>query len=253
MFKYIAKQLEPGTEDFGYVFDDDGLNPSSGDFKNTLFIFNGNDCRFNDDIYSDYESDINNLVDDLYDYLNDGNYDYAEDDSFANHLDYVEELGFNTDNATILNLDYCVKCAVDNDYPEALVAYLQAKTGTMWNTRNFSGYSQGDYCTLVYCETAYDSAALDYYGNMWLGCGGEFAVGILDIPDEQDGEIDLSDLESFEHLVDDWAYGYFVVDDIIWHGGDKLITELSDQYDCPTKDLEVYVYENGEYVNTKDQ
>ena len=76
-------------------------------------------------------------MDDLYDYLNDGNYDYAEEDSFANHLDYVEELGFNTDNATILNLDYCVKCAVDNDYPEALVAYLQAKTGTLWNTRNF--------------------------------------------------------------------------------------------------------------------
>lgn len=247
MFKYIAKQLEPGNEDFGFVFDDDGLNPSSGDFNNTLFIFKGNDCRFNDDIYSDYESDINNLVDDLYDYLNDGNYDYAEEDSFANHLDYVEELGFNTDNATILNLDYCVKCAVDNDYPEALVAYLQAKTGTLWNTRNFSGYSQGDYCTLVYCETAYDSAALDYYGNMWLGCGGEFAVGILDIPDEQDGEIDLSDLESFEHLVDDWVYGYFVVDDIIWRGGDKLINELADLVDCSAKDLEVYIDEDGKY------
>lgn len=247
MFKYIAKQLEPGNEDFGFVFDDDGLNPSSGDFNNTLFIFKGNDCRFNDDIYSDYESDINNLVDDLYDYLNDGNYDYAEEDSFANHLDYVEELGFNTDNATILNLDYCVKCAVDNDYPEALVAYLQAKTGTLWNTRNFSGYSQGDYCTLVYCETAYDSAALDYYGNMWLGCGGEFAVGILDIPDGQDGEIDLSDLESFEHLVDDWVYGYFVVDDIIWRGGDKLINELADLVDCSAKDLEVYVDEDGKY------
>ena len=186
-------------------------------------------------------------MDDLYDYLNDGNYDYAEEDSFANHLDYVEELGFNTDNATILNLDYCVKCAVDNDYPEALVAYLQAKTGTLWNTRNFSGYSQGDYCTLVYCETAYDSAALDYYGNMWLGCGGEFAVGILDIPDEQDGEIDLSDLESFEHLVDDWVYGYFVVDDTIWRGGDKLINELADLVDCSAKDLEVYIDEDGKY------
>ena len=51
MFKYIAKQLEPDNEDFGFVFDDDGLNPSSGDFNNTLFIFKGNDCRFNDDIY----------------------------------------------------------------------------------------------------------------------------------------------------------------------------------------------------------
>lgn len=252
MFKYIAKQLKPGTEDFGYVFDDDGLNPSSGDFNNTLFIFNGNDCRFNGDIYSDYKLDIDNLLSDLYDYFNDGDMDDISDDSFANHLDYVEEIGFSTDGGTIRLLDYCVECADDNDYPEALAAYLEAKTGKVWNTRNFSGYSQGDYCTLVYCEDAYDSAALDYYGNMWLGCGGEFEVGELDIPDEQDDEIDLSDLESFEHLVSDWMSGYFVIDDIIWRGGDKLISKLSDYVDCRTEELEVYVYEDGEYINTRD-
>jgi hypothetical protein len=88
---------------------------------------------------------------------------------------------------------------------------------------------------------------------MWLGCGGEFEVGELDIPDEQDDEIDLSDLESFEHLVSDWVSGYFVIDDIIWRGGDKLISKLSDYVDCRTEDLEVYVYEDGEYVNTRDQ
>lgn len=252
MFKYIAKQLKPGDEDFAYVFDDDGLNPSSGDFNNTLFIFNGNNCQYNVGIYSDYELAINNLTDDLYDYFNGGYMDDISDDSFANHLDYVEEIGFSTDSDTIRLLDYCVECAADNDYPEALAAYLEAKTGKVWNTRNFSGYNQGDYCTLVYCEDAYDSDALYYYGNMWLGCGGEFAIGTLDIPDEQDDEIDLSDLESFEHLVSDWTYGYFAVDGIIWHGGDELISELADQYDCPKEDLEVFVYEDGEYINTRD-
>lgn len=270
MFKYIAKQLEPGTEDFSWVFDDDGLRPSSGSFNNTLFIFTGNECWFNDDIYSEYESILNYVfqcycylctyglddieeieeIDDLaFDYL----CDYSPYDSFAFYPEFVEYLGFSTDNKIIRLLDSCVYSISNDDYPEALVAYLQAKTGTMWNTRNFSGYSQGDYCTLVYCETAYDSAALDYYGNMWLGCGGEFAVGTLDIPDEQDTEIDLSDLESFEHLVDDWTYGYFVVDDILWRGGDRLISELADLADCSAKDLEVYVYENGEYINTRDQ
>lgn len=252
MFKYIAKQLEHGTEDFSWVFDDDGLNPSSGDFNNTLFIFDGNDCRFNGDIYSDYKSDINNLVDDLYDYFNDGNYTYAENDSFANHLDYIEELGFNTDSTTISNLDYCVKCAVDNDYPTALAYYLEAKTGKIWGCQDYRGYTQGDYCSLVYCADNYEPTAINYYGNMWLGCGGEFAVGELEVPDVQDDEINLSDLKSFEHLVSDWTYGYFVVDDIIWRGGNRLISELSDYADCPKEDLEVYVYENGEYINTMD-
>lgn len=253
MFKYIAKQIEPGSEDFGYVFDDDGLNPSGGDENYTLFIFYGNDCRYNDDIYSDYKYAIDSLLSDLYDYFNDGYMEDISDDSFANHLDYVAEIGFNIDSETIQLLDYCVKCADENDYPEALAAYLEAKSGKPWDTKSFNGYVQGDYCTLVYCKDFYDDTAINYYGNMWLGCGGEFALGELEVPDEEDYTIDLSDLDSFEHLVKDWIYGCFVIDDIIWRGGDRLISEISDCFDCSREDLEVYVYENGEYINTKDQ
>lgn len=247
MFKYIAKQLEPGTEDFGWVFDDDELTPSSGDFNNTLFIFNGNDCRFNDDIYSDYKSAIDSLSDD-FEYLND--YDYTS--SFKNHLDFVEDMGFGTDDATIRCLDYCVRCADKFDYPTALAYYLGAKTGKIWGCQDYRGYTQGDYCTLVYCADNYEPAAVNYYGKMWLDCGGEFAIGTLEISDVYTDEIDFFDLDSFESWVDDWVYGYFVVDDIIWRGGDKLISELADQYDCLKENLEVYVYENGSYVNAKD-
>lgn len=248
MFKYIAKQLEPGSEDFGYVFDDDGLNPSSGDENNTLFIFNGNDCRYNRDIYSDYEYAINGLADDL-DYIS----DYDSEASFDEYPDFVrDELGFTPDSNTFELLDYCVKCACDNDYPEALAAYLELVTGKVWDTRSFTGYVQGSYCTLVYCKERYTEESINYYGNMWLGCGGEFAIGELEVPDEQDGEIDLSDLESFESLVTDWVYGFFVIDDIIWDGGDKLISELAGWFDCRKEDLEVYVYEDGEYINTRN-
>lgn len=252
MFKYIAKQLEPGREDFGYVFDDDGLNPSSGDENNTLFIFRGDDCQYNGDIYSDYKVKIDDLLDDFYYYLNDDQISEVSDDSFANHLDYIEEEGFSTDDDTIRLLDYCLECAEDGDYPEALAAYLEADTGKVWDTKSFNGYVQGSYCTLVYCKERYTEESVNYYGNMWLGCGGEFAIGELEVPDEQDGEIDLSDLESFESLVTDWVYGFFVVDDIIWRGGDKLISELASQFDCRTEDLEVYVYEDGEYINTRN-
>ncbi len=253
MFKYIATQLEPGQEDFSFAFDDDGIKPAGGDFNYTLFVFFDSDnCWINGDVYSDCKSAIDGLVDDLYDYLNDGNYDYAEEDSFANHLDYVEEEGFNTDDNTIALLDSCIEYAVDGDYIEALVAYLEAKTGKVWDSEGFSGYSQGDYCTLVYCKEFHTDEAIKFYGNMALSCGGEFRIGILEIPDEQAAEIDFSDLYSFESLVDDWVYGYLVIDDIIWRGGDKLISELANQYGCSEEDLEVYVYENGEYINTRD-
>ena len=242
MFKYIAKQVEPGSEDFGYVFDDDGLNPSSGDDNNTLFIFADAGCVYNDDIYSDYESAINGLVDDL-EYISD--YDPAA--SFGDYLYFVEDLGFSADKHTIDILDYCVMCASNRDYPEALAAYLELATGKVWDTKSFVGYSQGDYCTLVYCKDNYTESGINYYGNMWLGCGGEFALGELEVPDDEDYTIDLSNLESFEHLVTDWTFGCFIIDDVIWHGGDRLISEISDCFDCSKKYLEVYVYENGGY------
>ena len=257
MFKYIAQQLEPGQEDFSFAFDDDGIKPAGGDFNYTLFVFfGGDDCWINGDVYSDCKSDIDALVDDFYYYLNDYEYNYDvdfSDDSFGNHLEYVKQEGFPTDDHTIQLLDDCRKYAEDGEYIDALVAYLEAKTGKVWDSAGFTGYSQGDYCTLVYCKEFHTEEAIEFYGNMALSCGGEFRIGILEILDEQAAEIDFSDLYSFESLVDDWVYGYLVIDDIIWHGGDKLISELADQYGCSKEDLEVYVYENGEYINTRDQ
>ena len=247
MFKYIAKQVKPGSEDFGWVFDDDGLTPSSGDFNNTLFIFDGNDCRFNGDIYSDYEFAIDGLSD-AFEHLND--YDYTG--SFKNHLDFVEDMGFGTDDAIIHCLDSCVRFADEFDYPTALAYYLQAKTGKTWGCQDYHGYSQGDYCTLVYCADNYEPASVNYYGKMWLGCGGEFALGELEIPDDEDYTIDLSDLDSFERLVTNWIPGCFIVDDIIQRGGNRLVSEIADCFDVSEKYLEIYVYENGTYVNAKD-
>lgn len=253
MFKYIAVQLEHGQEDFSFAFDNDGIKPVGGDFNYTLFVFFDSDnCWINGDVYSDCKSNIDALVDDFYYYLNDGDYSDAEDDSFANHLDYVEQEGFQTDDNTIQLLDDCREYAEDGEYIDALVAYLEAKTGKVWDSEGFTGYSQGDYCTLVYCKEFHTDEAIEFYGNMALSCGGEFRIGVLEIPDEQAAEIDFSDLDSFESLVDDWVYGYLVIDDIIWRGGDKLISELADQYGCPKEDLEVYVYENGEYINARD-
>lgn len=76
MFKYIAKQLEQGNEDFGFVFDDDGLNPSSGDFNNTLFIFiwHGGDKLINElaDLVDCSAKDLEVYVDE------DGKYEHIE-------------------------------------------------------------------------------------------------------------------------------------------------------------------------------
>lgn len=255
MHKYIAVQLEPGQEDFSFAFDDDGIKPAGGDFNYTLFVLFDGDCWINEDVYSDCMHDIDSLVDDFYYYLNDYEYNYDKDissDSFANHLDYVKSEGFNTDERTIQLLDACRKYFEEGKDEESLIAYLEAKTGKVWDSEYFTGYSQGEYCTLIYCKDYYTEDTLNYYGNMALSCGGEFRIGELEIPNAYADEIDFSDLDSFESWVDDWVHGYFVVDDIIWHGGNKLVSELAYQYGCSANEMEVYVYKNGGYVNAKD-
>ena len=161
-------------------------------------------------------------------------------------------MGFSTDRNTIQLLDACREYAEEGEYIDALIPYLEAKTGKVWDVEDFTGYVQGSYCEIVYCKDYHTEEAINYYGKMALSCGGEFRIGELEIPNVYADEIDFSDLDSFESWVDGWVCGYLVVDDIIWRGGDKLISELASYYGCSEDEMEVYVYEDGTYVNAED-
>lgn len=109
----------------------------------------------------------------------------------------------------------------DIDNVNTMVGYLAAKTGKPWATKSFQGYSQGDFCTVIYCSEAYNDDSIKEIGKIWLGCGTEFCV--------------------------DGCYGYFVIDEIRWEEGERLANLLADYAGCELKALEIQLYD-GEHT-----
>ena len=106
---------------------------------------------------------------------------------------------------------------------DSIAEYLTLTTGEEWTIRSFTGYSQGDYCEVVYCVNRYTPEGITEIGKFWLGCGAEFSI--------------------------DDCYGYFVIDELRWEEGEKLRQYLADCYGCKPEELEIYLYD-GEHVVT---
>jgi hypothetical protein len=104
-----------------------------------------------------------------------------------------------------------------------IAEFLSITTGEEWNVRAFRGYSQGDYCEVVYCKAHYSEEHITEIGKFWLGCGTEFCI--------------------------DGCYGYYVPDTIRWEEGETLRNYLAELYGCKPEELEIYLYD-GEHVVT---
>jgi hypothetical protein len=104
-----------------------------------------------------------------------------------------------------------------------MVKFLTIVTGEEWNAKAFCGYSQGDYCEVVYCENHYTDEHINEIGKFWLGCGTEFVI--------------------------DDCYGYYVIDTIRWNEGQELINYLANLACCKPEELEVYLYDGEHCVS----
>ena len=106
---------------------------------------------------------------------------------------------------------------------DSIAEYLTLTTGEEWAVKAFTGYSQGDYCEVVYCVNHHTPERITEIGKFWLGCGTEFCI--------------------------DDCYGYFVIDELRWEEGEKLRQYLADCYGCKPDQLEIYLYD-GEHMVT---
>jgi hypothetical protein len=104
-----------------------------------------------------------------------------------------------------------------------IAEFLTITTGEEWTVKAFTGYSQGDYCEVVYCVNHHTPERINEIGKLWLGCGTEFCI--------------------------DGCHGYFVVDELRWEEGEKLRQYLADCYGCKPEELEIYLYD-GEHMVT---
>lgn len=195
MAKIIAKEVNPADLDFSYYFDDDGLKSVGG--KNCAVYIVPADRRrysgFNLDEYQEIEYRAQAVIDDY-------------EDGYR-----VEE-----------TLTEWTKTADTSD-TGSIAEFLTITTGEEWTVKAFTGYSQGDYCEVIYCVNHYTPERINEIGNLWLGCGTEFSI--------------------------DNCYGYFVIDTIRWEEGEKLRQYLADCYGCKPDELEIYLYD-GEHTVT---
>ena len=193
MKKIIAREVNPRYVDFSFYFDDDGLKSAGGENCAVYIVSGDGRSGFNMEEYREIELHAQAVIEDY-------------------------EAGYPIDEALKEWAEYA------NPYSTTDIAeFLTITTGEEWNVRAFRGYSQGDYCEVVYCKARYSEERITEIGKFWLGCGTEFCI--------------------------DDCYGYYVPDTIRWEEGEKLRQYLADSYGCKPEELEIYLYD-GEHIVT---
>jgi hypothetical protein len=194
MKKIIAKEVHPARVDFSFYFDDDSLKSAGG--ENCAVYIVPADRRsysgFNMDEYWEIDQQAQAVIDDY-----ENGYPVEETlKEWAKHADPSDT--------------------------DSIAEFLTITTGEEWAVKSFTGYSQGDYCEVVYCINHHTPERINEIGKLWLDCGTEFCI--------------------------DGCHGYFVIDELRWEEGDKLRQYLADCYGCKPDELEIYLYDGEETV-----
>jgi len=217
MKKIIAKEVNPAQVDFSCYFDDDGLKSVGGEncavyivpADRSLMVsrrYNG----FNMDEYLEIEQTAESLIE----AFKIGYYPTYKEAMLSHNIEY-------TSRRCHLLKKWAERA---NPYDTNDIAeFLTITTGEEWAVKSFTGYSQGDYCEVVYCVSRHTPERINEIGKFWLGCGTEFCI--------------------------DDCYGCYVPDTIRWQEGETLRKYLADCYGCKPEELEIYLY-NGEHVVT---
>ena len=194
MKKIIAREVNPRYVDFSYYFDD-GLKSIGGE-NCAVYIIPADRRRnsgFNMDEYQEIEQQAQAVIGDYVD-------GYPMDETLK---EWAEQA---------------------NPYDTSDIAeFLTITTGEKWEVKSFRGYSQGDYCEVIYCVSRHTPEHITEIGKFWLGCGTEFSIND--------------------------CYGYYVPDTIRWQEGETLRKYLADCYGCKPEELEIYLYD-GEHMVT---
>lgn len=226
MKKYIVREVEPRACMFDCYFDDDGLTEASGDFCNTLFIIQddgwGRINGFNLERYKEIQDKAEELVE-AFDNI--GNY-YG----YSSYKEAMEDLDIPYNSRKCHALKEWAKKA-DTWDTDDIAAFLSIVTGKAWSVSSVTGYSQGDYVELVYCNDSYPKG-VEHYGEVWLGAAKEFCVISVD----ENGE------ES------DSCYGYIIADCQAWEDTDykRLVCEWAG---IPESEAQLEMIEDS-YITT---
>lgn len=192
--KHVIKDLGYNSE-FSCFFDGDMFNEHSGDYNNTVFIITmdrGRFYGFNIDEFNRVMEQVNAVIDGFND-VEDRVTDYEGRRVTYKDIMTENDIPYNSMKCHKLKIWY--EISEQNDV-ETLVSFLTITTGKTWNVISVTGYCQGDYCEVVYCEDNNSRESMYTCGELWLGCGSEYSV--------TDYEDDGTELNTF--------YGYYLSD-----------------------------------------
>lgn len=212
MKKIIAREVNPSHVDFSYYFDDDGLKSVGGE-NCAVYIVPADRRRYSGFNMEEYQ-EIEYRADSLIEAFKNEYYPTYKEAMLSHNIEYTSH-----------------KCHLLKEWAEYanpyntndIAEFLTITTGEEWAVKSFTGYSQGDYCEVIYCKAHYSEEHINEIGKFWLGCGTEFCI--------------------------DGCYGYYVPDTIRWQKGETLRKYLADLYGCKPEELEIYLYD-GEHVVT---
>ena len=219
--KIIAREVAPENMNFDFYFDGDCFSRRSGDRCYEVYVPGGGRVGgYNEDEYKDVLNDIENILDEY----SDGENTITRAVEYALSYEDAQLLTMNTHKLHALKEWAKTARNADADETETVAEYLTILTGKTWDSRGFCGYSQGDYCEVVYCKDMYSEKSITEFGKLWLHCGSEFTI--------------------------DDVGGYYVIDDIRWTEDERLVRALADMYGCKPDELEVHLYD-GEVRSAK--
>lgn len=231
MRKYIMQELDPELANFSAYFDDDGMTSANGEYY-AVYINDGHAYSsggFNMDEFRHFYDEFSDIIEAVGDMeISLGEYESV------NEIFESYDVKIPTDKYSAL--EELVYTCIEHNFiitNEDIADYLTIKTGKKWSVEGFTGYSQGNYCEVIYCEDSYSSESINEIGHMWLGCGSEFRC------------IDCDENGS---PTDEEYYGYFVLDTIVWTEDIRLVEYLADQIGCEPNELEVQLFDG--YIKT---
>lgn len=203
--KIIAREVAPEAIDFSFFFDDDGIKSAGGENCAVYIPETRNTTGFNADEYNDIVRQAEDIMDTFDDV---GKY-------YKSYKEAMEDYGVKYTPKRCADLKAWAR-QTDTLNTDDIAEFLTITTGKRYSARSFCGYSQGDYCEVVYCEEKHSEECIELIGKVYLGCATEFYI--------------------------DDCCGYYVPDFIRWDKGDKLKNYLAEMYGCNADDLEVEIY-----------
>ena len=253
--KYIA--IQQTEYEWDHLTDDDGIKTAGGTNCEVFVIGDRGDCYFNKDEYKRICDTIDSLVGEFDDLT------YAKDNGWSRAE--IEEYHYYHSYKDIVNDVLCderyrkyspllvkkLKTFVEN-YDcyslEQVAEFLTITTGMEWKCESYNGYSQGDYCYLIYCADKQSKEYMDLIGNGAVGCVTEFCIS--------ENPIDVTDRDTEDIIEDaeaDCCYGFYLTDDDVWNE-EVCKAKLAEYFGCETEEMAVITIENTSYrtiaVNT---